>query len=113
MRERDMRHIGVQLLRQDHRNRGVDSLPHLDLRHHQRGAAIGIDADEGIRREPALGPIGRLHRLVGGPQRQMECEQHTTGEAAGEQAAARDVGQLINKKLHRAHLTTDARRPPA
>ena len=44
---------------------GVDALPHLDLRHHQRGLAGRVDADEGVGRELAVGVVRRLHRLVG------------------------------------------------
>ena len=88
MLQRDLRQISVELFGQNHRNRGVDALAHLDLGHHQRGLAGGVDADEGIGGEFALGHIRRLHRLVAGAQRKVEREQETGGETAGQQRAA-------------------------
>ena len=59
-----LREVGVEFFGQDHRDRGVDALPHLDLRHHQRRLAGVVDADEGVGRELAGGVVRRLHRLV-------------------------------------------------
>ena len=86
MLERHLREIGVELLGEDHRNRGVDALAHLDLRHDQRGLAGLVDADEGVGRELAVGRVGRLHRLVA-PRAsgKMESEQESAGQAAGQQ----------------------------
>ena len=66
MLDHDLREIGVQLLGEDHGDRSVNALAHLGLRDHQRGLAGIVDADEGIRRELAVGMIGRLLRLVDG-----------------------------------------------
>ena len=86
--QRYLRKVGVEFLGENHRDRGVDALAHLDLRHHQRGPAFGVDADEGVGRELAGGRVGRLHRLVDrGAKRKMEREQETAGQAAGQQAA--------------------------
>ena len=88
MLQRHLRKVGIELFGQDHRNRGVDALAHLDLRHHQRGLAGGIDADEGVGGEFALGHVRRLHRFVAGAQRKMEREQEAAGQTAGQQRTA-------------------------
>ena len=49
--------IGIELFGENHRDRGIDALPHLDLRHDQRGLAGMINADESIRRELAVGRV--------------------------------------------------------
>ena len=76
MLQRHLRKIGVELFGQNHRHRGVDALPHLDLRHDQRGLAGIIDADEGIGRKLAVGHIRRLHRLIGRAYGHMKSEQN-------------------------------------
>jgi hypothetical protein len=43
--------LHAQLLGQQHRGAGVDGLAHLDHRHHEPHAAVGVDADEGVGRE--------------------------------------------------------------
>jgi hypothetical protein len=69
---------------------------HLDLRHDEDGVAGLIDADEGVGRELAVGRILRLHRFVdGGAQRQVESEQETGREAAGEDCAAGDALEIL------------------
>ena len=47
-----------------------------------------VDADEGVRRELAVGHVRRLHRLVDRAHRKMEREQKSARQAAGQQAAA-------------------------
>ena len=88
--QRHPREIGVELFRQNHGYRGVDALPHLDLRHHQRRLAGWIDADESIRRELAGGVVRRLHRLVDRQRRggKVEREQKPARQTAGQQRAA-------------------------
>ena len=69
MFDHDLREIGVELLGEDHGDRSINALAHLDLRHDQRGLAGLVDADEGIRHEWALGGVGSLLRLVDGAAR--------------------------------------------
>jgi phosphoglycerate dehydrogenase-like enzyme len=49
----------------------------------------GVDADEGVGRELAVGDVGRLHRLVDGAHRKMEREQ----KSARIGAAAADISR--------------------
>ena len=83
-----MRKVRVEFFGQNHCDRRVDALSHLDLRHHQRGLAGLIDADEGIGRKLALGHIGRLYRFVGRVSRKVECEQESACQSTGQQRAA-------------------------
>ncbi len=75
----------LQLLRQEHRHRGIDPLTHLDLPDDHGHAAVPADADERIRREDGW------RRLDGGGQRagprvQMPADQQsTTGGGARDQ----------------------------
>ena len=80
----DLREVGVEFLGEDHGDRGVDALAHLGLRHHQRGLAGIVDADEGVRRELAVGMVGRLFRLVDGrcAQRPLKGQHQAAGKAA-------------------------------
>jgi hypothetical protein len=49
----------LQFLGQEHGDRGVGALPHLDIGHDQGHTAIARDADEGIGREgPGFGGFG-------------------------------------------------------
>jgi len=64
MLDHDLREVGIQFLREDHSDRGVDALAHLSLRYYQRGLASIVDADERIRCELTVGLVGRLFRLV-------------------------------------------------
>ena len=84
MLDHDLREVGVQFLGEDHGDRGVDALPHLGLRDHQRGLAGIVDADEGVRRELAVGMVGRLFRLVDGrcAQRPLKGQHKAAGKAA-------------------------------
>jgi len=50
--------VDLQLFGDQHRDRGVGALAHLDIGHGQHDLPIALDADEGIGRE-AIG-IGRL-----------------------------------------------------
>jgi hypothetical protein len=84
--QRHPREVGVEFFRQNHRYRGVDALPHLDLRHHQRRPAGIVDADESIRRELARGVVRRLHRLVDWQRAcgKVEREQKPSRQTAGQ-----------------------------
>ncbi|MGB6420187.1 MAG: molybdopterin cofactor-binding domain-containing protein [Pseudolabrys sp.] len=82
--EHDLRQVGVQLFGEDLGARGVDALPHLGLRYHQRGLAGIVDADERIRRELAVGMVGRLFWFVDGgcAQRPLKGQHKAAGKAA-------------------------------
>ena len=43
--------VHLQLFGDQHRDRGVGALPHLDIGHGQDDLAVAADADEGIRHE--------------------------------------------------------------
>ena len=88
MLKRHLLKIGVEFFGQDHRHRRIDSLPHLDLRHHQRGSAGVVDANEGVGRKLAVGHIGRLHRFVGRANGKVEREQESARQTAGQERAA-------------------------
>ena len=81
--------IGVELFGENHRDRRIDALPHLDLRHDQSGLAGVIDANKSVRREFAVGRIGRLLRLVRGAHRKVEGQGEPRRQSAFEQNAAR------------------------
>ena len=57
--------LDAEFLGQQHRRAGVDGLAHLDHRHHEAHAAVGIDADEGIGREGRVA-VGQRGGCVGG-----------------------------------------------
>ena len=80
MLQPDLVEADLQLLRQQHRQRGVRSLPHLDHWHHKCHHALAVDADEGVWRE------GR-RRLVSSPARAQQRRQ-----CDGERKAAANGG---------------------
>ncbi len=49
--EDDLVEPDLQFLRQQHGQRGVGALSHLDHRHDQGDLTLAIDADEGVRYE--------------------------------------------------------------
>ena len=90
MLERDPCVIAIEFVAEDHRQRGVDSLAHLHLRHDQRRVAGMVDANEGIGRELSGGVVGWLLRLVdrSGPDWKMKGENKSAGQSAFDQRAA-------------------------
>jgi len=72
----------VELLGEDHGNRGVGALPHLHLGHDQGDEAVGIEADEGVRREAR--PLGARSR-----HRNVQRDQQSRRARRADQAAAR------------------------
>ena len=82
----DLLVIGVQFLGEDHGDRCVDALTHLNLRHYERRPARRIDANERVGREFAFfTPLGRLARPI---RRQMEGQQEATRKPSAKEAAA-------------------------
>lgn len=112
MLERHLLEIGIEFFGQYHRHRRIDSLAHLDLRHHQRGLAGGINADEGVGREFADGHVRRLYRLVHRADGKVKREQESACQAAGQQRAARNFAGNCLGNCHGAALTTGVRKPP-
>ena len=49
--ESDLRELHLHLLRDEHWNRRVRALPHFDVRHDERHAAVTTHTDECVRRE--------------------------------------------------------------
>jgi hypothetical protein len=88
MLQRQSGKIGVEFLGQNHRDRGIDALPHLDLGHYQCGVPRRIDADEGIGRELAGRLVLRLYRPVECPHRKIEVEHKAPRKTCREQRAA-------------------------
>ena len=56
----DFAEIRIEFFGKDNLNRCINALPHLDLRHDQRGLARMINADESIRCEFAVDRVARL-----------------------------------------------------
>jgi hypothetical protein len=104
--------IGIELVGEDHGDGGIDALAHFHLRHDQRGLAGMIDADEGVRRKLAGGVVGRLLRLVGGFERQAECEHEAAGHSARHQRATRGKRADIarHRQIHGGLLCLSVRR---
>jgi hypothetical protein len=50
MLQLDLIEADFQFLGQQHGERRIDALTHLDHRHHQRDCALAVDADEGVGR---------------------------------------------------------------
>ena len=71
----DLRPVRLQVLGDEHGQRGEDPLSHLGLAHHDRHQVVRPDTDEGVRREGRSRGLG--HGLA---QRQVESQ---------DQAAAR------------------------
>ena len=67
--ERDRVERHFELFGDQHRDRRIDALPHLDLRNHQRDFARRVDLDKRVRREHTvlrrLVPIAADHRFAG------------------------------------------------
>jgi len=66
-----------ELFGEQHRHGGVDALPHLDHRHHERHHALSIDADERIRRKRRRRRLGERGALA---QRNREVDDQAAGE---------------------------------
>ncbi len=82
----DLLVIGIQFLGEDHGDRCVNALTHLNLRHYERRLAGRIDANERVGCEFALGTApGRLARPI---RRQMEGQQEAARKTPAEEAAA-------------------------
>lgn len=88
MLNNDGRKIRIEFFGEDHGHRRINSLPHLDLGHHQRRLASVVDPDEGVGSEFAVRCVRWLNRLVDGADRNVKGEQEASGEAAGEHRAA-------------------------
>ncbi|MGF6918952.1 hypothetical protein OKW28_003125 [Paraburkholderia sp. 40] len=103
--ERDRAERHFEFLGDQHRNRRIDALAHLDLRYHERYLAGVVDLDERVRREHAA--LRRLVRiaadhalarlLILARGRHAEAEQQTAAgrgadrHAEFEEAAPRDA----------------------
>ena len=69
--------VRVELFRQDHRNRGVDALPHLHLRHDQGHKSIAVDANECVRRKPCIARRARRSR-----DRHLEADEQRSARSS-------------------------------
>ena len=89
--------VGIEFLGENHRDRGVYALAHLDLRHDQRRLSGTINADESVGRKLALGAIGRLLRLIHRARRKMEAKHEHSGQSALQEHAPRRGAILLRK----------------
>ena len=88
--------------------RGVDALPHLDLRHDQGDVALPVDPDEGVRRE---GP-GRRRLAALGP-RNAEAEYERRSRGLPMTPRARRIGESLHGRPWARVLRHAAQAPPA
>jgi hypothetical protein len=91
----DAAQVDLQLLGDQHGQRGPDPLPHLGLVHDDRDEVGLADADEGIRRELRRGRAGRGLGGGGGDGGEPEAEEEAAGQRGGgsqELAAGRGRG---------------------
>src|SRR6202000_2636158 len=89
---------------EDHRDGGIDALPHFHLRHDQRSLARMVDTDESIRRELTCRRVRSLLRLVRGTQRKVEGKNKSGSQAAFDETAARGTAGEIIEHVHRRLL---------
>jgi len=87
MFQNHLREVGIELVGKNHRQRGIDALPHLHLRHDQHGLAGMVDADKGVGRKLPFRAVGKLLRLIHRSYREMEGEQKSACQADFEDAA--------------------------
>ena len=78
MLDRDLVDVDLELFGDQHRDRRIGPLPHLDDRHHERDFARAIDAQEGVRRERR---IGRERVPDLSARRKAETEQQPAAES--------------------------------
>jgi len=82
MLELDMIEADFQFLGQQHGHRCVDTLTHLDHRHHQRDCALAVDADEGVgckRRGLRLRDYCVLLKVLGDRRNTEDHKQRAAG----------------------------------
>ncbi len=75
--------VDLQLLGDQHRNRRIGALAHLDIGHGQDDLPIGFDADEGVGRES----IGRFRIVICEGQAQAQQQAAARGRAGLQEAA--------------------------
>ncbi len=85
MLEAHLLQIHLEFFRDQHRDRRVGALAHLDIGHGQDDLAVAVDADEGIRRE-ALGVS-----CFASTERQAQHQPAADRDARNEEAAPRQV----------------------
>src|SRR6266513_30989 len=96
----DLLKVDFKLLRDQHRDRGVGTLPHLDIRHGQHDLPIGADTDEGVRCK-ALGTAGPA--LVEW-QAHAEHQAAASYNAVDKETATREVGVSARRAAIESHL---------
>jgi len=79
MLENDLRKIGVELVGENHRNRGIDALTHFHLWHDQCRLARVIDADESVGLKLVRRIGGKRFGSSAAPHRKMEGEHESAG----------------------------------
>ena len=103
--DRDLVDIDLELFGDQHRDRGIGSLSHLDDRHHERDFAGAIDAQKRVRRERRIARETVAHLAACG---QAEAQQQTAADRGGrrepEEIAARRRSEFLRfdrRGLHR------------
>ncbi len=91
--DRHLVDIHLELLGDQHRQRGIGSLAHLDHRHDESHPACAIDSQEGVRRERSAGGQGVAHLGERG-QAKAELQPPTGGARRG------DLEKIPARSLH-------------
>jgi len=81
-----LRQVHLELLGDQHRDRGIGPLPHLDIWHDEGDLPVAVDADEGVGREPVA--LGRLRPTARRRQVQAQHEAAARGGASLEECAS-------------------------
>src|SRR5689334_9353065 len=88
MLELDLVQAHLELFGDQHRDRGVGTLPHLDIRHRENDLAIAADADEGVRLKPFVrGSAATSYRKA-----EAQHQTATGGRAGCKKATSGQVG---------------------
>jgi hypothetical protein len=86
----DLGPVGVQLLREDHREARFHALSHVHAVAQDGGGAVLVDADEGHRLLGGLG-AGLGVGLLSGGQAREQRKAHGAADGGGDEGAARDA----------------------
>ena len=86
--------VHFELFSDQHRDRGIGALPHLDIGHGQNHLAVAADADEGVRCKV---PRSRRFALAEW-QAQAQYQASTKRSGTGEEPAPRQAGIVENAR---------------
>ncbi len=101
--------VDLELFGNQHRDRRVGALPHLDIRHHKGDPPVAIDADESVRRK--LVALARFGVDPGARQAQAQDEAAADGRAGSEECASGKSRRRL-RGAGRRDAIEDHGRPP-